>query len=561
MDVKLENEMCERYVNGAGLEELCKAYHLGKIKMKDILTTHGVEIKKRGGVKLNETYRINDYHVEKYKPMDGYHYIAIDKNNGITYNDYNNSGGFLTSHIKKTYGIDIPTLYDRRKYYMRTGNYWWEQWFDIKLMKDQEVKKCPYCDWKTTDLENKSGMFLIHLKNEHGIEIAQYLEEHPEDKKYFSKQSKLLYKQERLKNEKNYVVCPICGEKLEKITSWHIKSKHNMTYDEFKIKYPDVKILSDNMLVQTLQAHTLVNLTVSKKRFISSYERELQEFLKTSGIEFSANRQILIGKEIDILVESKKIGIEFDGLKWHTEWFGKKPHNYHLNKTIECANKGYGLIHIFEDEYVNHKDIVYSKLKHILHIVDNNIKRIGGRQCQIREIRKHDAELFLNQYHIQGFVSSTLYFGAYYQNELVAVMTFKNGNIKNLGWELTRFATNYNYYCPGVGGKLFKTFVRNYNPEKVISFADRRWTTNINDNLYVKLGFDFDGVTKPDYTYYNEKVDRYKRLHKLYFNKKKLSKKYGFPTTMTETEMAKELGYDRIWNCGLIRYVWKKVIE
>lgn len=47
-------------------------------------------------------------------------------------------------------------------------------------------------------------------------------------------------------------------------------------------------------------------------------------------------------------------------------------------------------------------------------------------------------------------------------------------------------------------------------------------------------------------------------FHKLFLNKKKLSKQYGFPMTMTETEMAKELGYDRIWNCGLIKYIWKK---
>ena len=26
---------------------------------------------------------------------------------------------------------------------------------------------------------------------------------------------------------------------------------------------------------------------------------------------------------------------------------------------------------------------------------------------------------------------------------------------------------------------------------------------------------------------------------------------------MTETEMAKALGYDRIWDCGLFKYVWK----
>lgn len=25
---------------------------------------------------------------------------------------------------------------------------------------------------------------------------------------------------------------------------------------------------------------------------------------------------------------------------------------------------------------------------------------------------------------------------------------------------------------------------------------------------------------------------------------------------MTETEMVKELGYDRIWDCGLIKYIW-----
>lgn len=39
--------------------------------------------------------------------------------------------------------------------------------------------------------------------------------------------------------------------------------------------------------------------------------------------------------------------------------------------------------------------------------------------------------------------------------------------------------------------------------------------------------------------------------------KRKQYEKYGFPITMTETEMAKELGYDRIWDCGLIKYVYR----
>ena len=28
--------------------------------------------------------------------------------------------------------------------------------------------------------------------------------------------------------------------------------------------------------------------------------------------------------------------------------------------------------------------------------------------------------------------------------------------------------------------------------------------------------------------------------------------------SMTESEMVKELGYDKIWDCGLFKYVWRK---
>lgn len=137
-------------------------------------------------------------------------------------------------------------------------------------------------------------------------------------------------------------------------------------------------------------------------------------------------------------------------------------------------------------------------------------------------------------------------------------MSFKTEN--NGSWELTRFASDYNYICCGVGGKLFKHFIKEYNPNSVKSFADRRWTVDEENNIYCQLDFRFDGYTAPDYSYYNCKVDKYKRFHKFGFRKQTLLKKYPDILTpeMTETEMAKELGYDRIWNCGLIRYVWKK---
>ena len=71
-----------------------------------------------------------------------------------------------------------------------------------------------------------------------------------------------------------------------------------------------------------------------------------------------------------------------------------------------------------------------------------------------------------------------------------------------------------------------------------------------------KLGMKTD---TDDFTYrmfaWNKPVER---IHKFNFRKQTLHKKYGLPLTMTESKMAKELGYYKIWDCGLYRYVWKK---
>lgn len=551
------NNICKEY-GELSIEALAKKYKIGDRRVKKILANNGIEVFDSHKKTTSTDSYIED-NKKRFPYVEGKKYVAVLKDdNSIKFDDYLNKGGALIHFIKETYGVTPPSLFLRKKYFHENGKQWHERWFDIVLVdqENKETKKCPYCDWETTDINNLSGMFMTHLQKEHQISIEQYLSEHPEDSEYFSKQKKIIEKRTKLENPTNYVVCPICGEKLEKITYWHVKSKHGMEYAEFREKYPNVRMLSDNMIEQAKESYPLGNLVVSKNRFISKYEEEIRKFLQDNGVKFDTNRQILIGKEIDILIEDKKIGIEFDGLKWHTEWFGKKSHNYHLDKTLRCNEKGYGLIHIFEDEYVNHKEIVESKLAHIIGF--DNSPSIMARKCEIQEIFKDDAQKFLNKNHIQGFTKSTVYLGAFYQGQLIAVMSFKNGGIKDKRWELTRFATSINYKCTGIGSKLFRRFIKLYEPQSVISFADRRWTININDCFYTKLGFKIESINRPDYKYYNEKVDRYKRFHKLFFTKQKLNEKYGFPLTMTETEMVKELGYDRIWDCGLIRYVWKK---
>lgn len=263
------------------------------------------------------------------------------------------------------------------------------------------------------------------------------------------------------------------------------------------------------------------------------------------------NTKILDGKEIDLYIPSMNLGIEYNGLRWHSEKFNKDKY-YHLNKTLECEKKGIRLIQIFEDEYFDNKELVLEKIKHIIGCSEEKPKAYG-RKCKIGVIKDLNViKDFLNKYHIQGFAGNTIAYGAYFNNELIAIMSFvKEGKI----WNLNRFTTNTNYSCPGVASKIFKQFIKDYNPEEIKSFLDRRWCFNINENLYTKLGFKQDSILLPDYRYTN---GHYERIHKFNFRKQKLHKKYGLPLTMTETEMSEKLGYYKIYDCGLIKYVWKK---
>ena len=289
---------------------------------------------------------------------------------------------------------------------------------------------------------------------------------------------------------------------------------------------------------------------------VSDNEKEIVEYCKMLTNDVIENeRTILNGKELDIYMQEYNIAIEYNGLKWHSEQFGKDK-NYHLDKTEKCQKNGIRLIHIFEDEWLEHKEVVKSKIKHILK-KDNDLQKVYARKCVVKEIDKDTSREFLEKNHIQGFSPSTIYIGCFFNNELIGVMTFKKERKEENKWELNRFATDITKQCVGVGGKLFQYFVKNYNPEYIKSFADRRWTLDKDNNLYTKLGFELEKILKPDYHY----VYGNKRIHKFNFRKKniiKLFKDKKFTLDMTEKEMMSYLNIFRIWDCGLFKYLWKK---
>ena len=95
-------------------------------------------------------------------------------------------------------------------------------------------------------------------------------------------------------------------------------------------------------------------------------------------------------------------------------------------------------------------------------------------------------------------------------------------------YELLRYCTVANFNIIGGAGKLLKYFERNYNPSKIISYADRRWSQG---NLYRQLGFKETHISKSNYWYIENDI----RKHRFNFRKNVLEKKLKtFNSVLTE---------------------------
>ena len=365
--------------------------------------------------------------------------------------------------------------------------------------------------------------------------------------------------------------CPFC--KSERIGLKMLKTKeevidnanniHNFKYDYSKVDYVNSK---EKVCIicpihgefwQTPDAHLQGQGCPSCSHKDSKAEKEIAQHIRNNSnliVENNVRGILPNNKELDIYIPEKKIAIEYNGMRWHSELYSKD-RSIHLKKLEECNKLGIKLIQVFETEYILHKDIVLDKIMHNLG-ASNTTEKIYARKCVVNEIDMRTAREFLEKNHIQGYVRSSVYLGCFYNKQIVGVMTFKRETSSSNKWELSRFATDNARLCCGVAGKMFKYFTSLYNPSEVKSFADRRWTLDKDNNLYTKLGFTLKETLKPDYRYTKAQTDY---LHKFGFRKQKLHKKYNLPLTMTENEMTKELGYYKIWDCGLFKYVWVKL--
>jgi len=335
-------------------------------------------------------------------------------------------------------------------------------------------------------------------------------------------------------------------EKYERDIPKHILDKLNdkkWMYDEHVVQEKQLSQISRelnvsyDMVERYLHSHGIQNFMFSMD------EKELGDYIESLGVEVIRNDKTIINPlELDIVIPSQKLAIEYCGLYWHTEFKGKSS-IYHKYKLDRCNENGYRLITLFENEWLNKKELIKKKIKHI--IFKTKDRPIYARKTHVKLVNSNIKNDFMNQHHIQGKGLGSISLGLYFENELVSLVTFVNN--KN-NYVLNRFASSKQV----VGGfsKLLKYFINNYPKKEIITFADLRWSEG---KLYEKTGFKLDKELEPDYYYiYNGEL-----RHKFGFRRKALAKMLpNFDPTLTEYENCINHEIYRIWTCGLKRFTY-----
>lgn len=274
---------------------------------------------------------------------------------------------------------------------------------------------------------------------------------------------------------------------------------------------------------------------------VSHYEKDILDMFPGA---IMSDRKVLSGKEIDLYYPDAKFGIEFNGDYWHSEL--KKDNNYHQQKSLAAINAGISLLHIFEYEWNNDK--TRDKLIDLInHRLNSSAMRVEyARNCNVQFIDADTANKFLDDNHLQGKAAASVRLGLVSNNELLGLMTLGTPRFRSdAQYELIRLAFKKSTAVVGGAEKLFKHFIDMYDPNSIVSYCN---IAKFSGNVYSRLGFKLDSITKPGYVWVNPQdgkvLSRYQTM------KNRLVEAGLGTAEQSESDVMHELGYLRVYDCG-----------
>lgn len=278
----------------------------------------------------------------------------------------------------------------------------------------------------------------------------------------------------------------------------------------------------------------------------SNLELDIENFLKAHGINFKKHcRNIIAPQELDFYIPEYNVAIEANDLWTHNStrntYGGKaKDKKYHFRKSQECEEKGIRLIHIWDYEWFNTRQRPI--LESIILGACNQSEKIFARKCSIEVVDSKTMKDFFNKNNIQGFRGGKMAINLVYNGEVVMsyILGFPFFGRGKYQWEVIRGATKLN--CRVIGGatKIWKYFLRNYDPESCVYYIDYNY---FNGNSVEKLGLEYL-TTKPSFKNY-------------FINEQKIRNRQ--PTKHKEIKQQIQEGKVlEIYNAGVKVYLYKR---
>ena len=219
-------------------------------------------------------------------------------------------------------------------------------------------------------------------------------------------------------------------------------------------------------------------------------EDNVGTYIESLKLECSFNRRDLMNdkKEIDVYIDNKKIGIEYNGLLWHSNKFVND--SYHINKTNSCNENGIDLIHIFEDEWINKQDIIKSLLKEFLDIDSLNL---SIDNIIIKEIHGDEVRCFMDNNDLNGYINSSINLGIFTNDELITLLSIDNDDNNN--YNIVRMTNKINKNNKYGYKLLIDYFIKIYNPNKLTCIIDNRFLFG---KILGDIGFNKVSISSPN---------------------------------------------------------------
>ena len=251
------------------------------------------------------------------------------------------------------------------------------------------------------------------------------------------------------------------------------------------------------------------------------------------------------GVTYDLVVPDLCTAVQFDHVSGK---FYEIPNDSLQRMSRHAQKSGLTCIHVFDwDDVDKIANMLYRKTG------------VYARKCYVDHIDQYTANCFLKMYHLQGAArGQTKCYGLYYNGQLVSVMTFgKPRYNKNYEWELIRLCYHPEVRVTGGSEKLWKHFLRDVNPNTVLSYCDR---AKFSGYVYYKLGMTLKSEGQPSKHWYSSNPEE--RIRHVTNN---FLLQHGYDQIFNENygkgtdneELMLKRGFLPIYDCGQMTFEWK----